>query len=290
MKAKAMFLTAAAILLGSLVVLAMNLYSPGTAATEIENIQPTDEVRPVLAIEPLDDADENAVVPVAGEKTADEIITFLTSYSQSIQSKPGWIHLQQEIDQEMMELGTLPDGTPIPSDYVFEMWYLLDDQGMISAGVTRMVDLDGTEIQVSVLEDLVWTNLTYEDRGYRVEKQPAYFDNGVISVLASLDSNEPQASRFDTRETTFAGTDVFEVILYEDFVVPVQFEGIPIEVVTIINRSVFNLNTGEFILSERVFRTVDNLDTVVSTVRTLTFERIDVVPDSILSLFKEPPQ
>ena len=122
--------------------------------------------------EPL--AQVEAANLLQGEKTADDdlirqIQTLVNRWEESFVSSPGWIHVIEEHGSQLNDLGDLPDGQPIPTHYIKDAWYLLDEQGLVVKAVTVRKDANGTPIQTTVFQNNMWYNLTTDEQ---VESMP----------------------------------------------------------------------------------------------------------------------
>jgi hypothetical protein len=96
----------------------------------------------------------------------------------------------------------LPDGSPIPEDYLFESWYLLDNNAKVIGGATRMLDMAGNEVQTTVYEDSVWTNLTYNFATPTESFTPS-LDHGLALDLQSVGLG--RITSFEQKEISISG-------------------------------------------------------------------------------------
>lgn len=121
------------------------------------------------------------------QKTAllDQVIALTANWSRN-HAKAGWIHVvtSQTQDSDTQNVG--PDGNIAPNDFSTEDWVMLDNNGRELEGIFLQRSPDKAIIQVSVLKDGFWRNLTYGD----VTAAPAdlvyAFDFGFTSVAARL--------------------------------------------------------------------------------------------------------
>jgi hypothetical protein len=103
-------------------------------------------------------------VPTAIVSSADEIVKGLNA--KAVQNlKPGWIHVRQQItfDTDTKNNGVLPNGTAIPLSQINDIWYQIDDQGLVIEVVSIMLNSDGQVVQVGVISDgTSWNSATNE--------------------------------------------------------------------------------------------------------------------------------
>jgi len=224
--------------------------------------------------------------PGDAEKAA-EITSLISRWTQPLIYGSGWLHVKERVDQDDLELGSLPNGELIPQDYFSESWYLLDSSGVVVAGFSVISDLEGREVQKSLFEEGAWRNLTFDFKSPEESFTPS-LDHGVSRDIASTGSFG--ITSFDSREATASGRTVLEVTTLEEFQPSTRFEGFPSEVSAVLKRAIFDRETGALLTYETVLRTVDGQDKVVSRTAVLVVERVDAPPDQLISLFKEEPR
>jgi hypothetical protein len=113
---------------------------------------------------------------------------------------PGWVHLHsREIFEE--SLGTLPDGTVIPAEYQMDEWYQMDENGLVVRAVSRQMDLSGDILQISLLKDGRWTNLTtresWEQPPFELQPLDYAFSDLALSAAKTGKSLTRQAVNFE---------------------------------------------------------------------------------------------
>ena len=168
-----------------------------------------------------------------------------------------------------MELGTLPDGKPIPKDYIFESWYLLDSNGFVVSGVSRMLDLRGHTIQTSIYENYSWTNLTYDFTSPPESFKPN-LDHGLSLDIGSIATD--RITSFDEKEIVFSGKPALEVTTHEVFASPVNLGGIDAKIERITKHAVLDRDSGALVSYETVYRTENGNEVRISLVTVLRSE------------------
>jgi hypothetical protein len=89
-----------------------------------------------------------------------EVQELVKRHQKSLTSGSGWWH--------RLTLHTNDNGNKsfypkiIPNSFRLEEWFALDSQGRITTGVSRMSDEAGKTIQVSLLVNEIWHNLTFQ--------------------------------------------------------------------------------------------------------------------------------
>jgi hypothetical protein len=215
------------------------------------------------------------------------ITSLISNWTEPLIFSSGWLHVKERVDQDDLGLGSLPDGEPIPQDYISESWYLLDGSGVVVAGISMIMDLEGQEVQKSLFEEGAWKNLTFDFRSPEESFTPL-LDHGVSRDIMSAGSSG--ITSFDSSDATVADRPVLEVTTTEEFDPSTRFEGFPSELSAVLKRAVFDRTTGALITYETILRTVDGQDKVVSRTTVLVVEKVDAPPGELMSLFKEEPR
>jgi len=281
MKHRVAGITALSLLVVSAAVFALSIYSGGAAKG---NDSP-----------PYDDS-EFVIVPrlaqpsggPAGDGSMADAISMIDRWTSSLLGSPGWLHVKEEILQENMEVGTLPDGSPIPKDYVFDSWYLLDGKGFAIAGFSQMLDMSGSLIQASVYKNNTWTNLTYDIDSASEPFSPA-LDHGLALDLKSVGAGGRITSA-EEDQSEIQGKAVRVVTTHEVFTSPVSLAGISGSVAEIVKHADFDPKSGQLQTYETLYRTVEGKELRLSLVTVLVAEKVDSLPPEIESFLLEEPR
>lgn len=197
--------------------------------------------------------------------------------------KAGWIHvvMHQTIDYDLENIR--PDGQPAPNDFITEDWILLDDKGQEIKGVFLQREMSGEIIQVSVLRDKAWFNLTF---GNII---PAPDD-----LTYTLDFGFPEiADRFknELKKTveTVKGKQLIKYSAEEKYASPYK--------ISVFNSAVNSLDTqafynedGQVELYQTIFSLQDGSERKGSMVEVLTFEQGATPPAEILNYLDQGMQ
>ena len=92
-----------------------------------------------------------------------QVQSLVSSWSDPLIQGEGWLHVVKQHDSNLKDWGTLPNGQPIPLNFVQDSWYLLDGQGLVVEAVSIQRDMDGNAVQEAVFRDNTWYNLTTGD-------------------------------------------------------------------------------------------------------------------------------
>ncbi len=217
------------------------------------------------------------------EAIMEEVNALVDGWEQPLLAAAGWLHIVEHHDRNLDNPGVLPDGQPIPEDYIKDAWYLLDGRGMVTGAVVRMKTLQGGVVQEALFSKGKWSNLTAgEER--RSGPFKLRLDFGFSENLSRVMRWSDAVSR---RETTIDGsTALVFVIENKTTAGPLTWPEAP---VTLETRAYFSADTGQFLLLEVVERHADGVEQPITRVRYLTIERGDP-PDDVLRLFRSMSQ
>ena len=178
---------------------------------------------------------------------------------QTFFSKPGWLHTQAQEGWDTAS--NAPDGSPLPSDYLTDEWFALDENGRITISVVRNLDLHGNILytQVSRAEaSLAWEDmytLPAMDYGFTdiaeswgkvskpISSQPAVIDDVAIGdryilqdegsrIEAIYDPGTGQLLSMKTYEVTPDGLKLIQAV---SILVMEKFAEAPLEILNLVN-------------------------------------------------------
>ncbi|VAW42938.1 hypothetical protein MNBD_CHLOROFLEXI01-4054 [hydrothermal vent metagenome] len=84
----------------------------------------------------------------------------VADWRASVAGQNGWLYMKVLYDRELDGGGVLPNGVPIPQDYISEQWYKLSDGSSVTQMVSFMWDLEGNLVQVATYRDGYWRNFS----------------------------------------------------------------------------------------------------------------------------------
>lgn len=243
----------------------------------------------VVTEDPVVQADADNLLP--GEATsvdddlAQQIQTLVDRWEAPFASKPGWIHVVEQHDSNLGDLGNLPDGQPIPTHYIKDAWYLLDEQGLVVKAVTVQKDLNGTPTQTTVFQDNMWYNLTTDEQ---MESKPF-----ALRLDFGFSDNASRGhewySALERGEATLENKSVIVFTLRETLKEPEQIASNERTAASVETRAYFNSESGAFLSMEVVEISTDGKELIVFQAKTLTLEKGEP-PVEVLSLLEEVSQ
>ncbi|MBL8063272.1 MAG: hypothetical protein JNK32_09655 [Anaerolineales bacterium] len=213
-----------------------------------------------------------------------EIVQELVQKAEKTYLTPGWLHVVADSEAFVSEMETLPDGSPLPMKWRYEIWGSLDENGRITQSVSIQDTGDERTNQTSIFKDGVSKNLTLEME----------YPEGSKTLPANLDSQ--------FLENAFMNIEFIELNYSES-----EFQSEKVAVITqktlILNpitagtgkaeRSVqgyfdvfyFSLETGLLVHTETYEIRPDG-EKVLASVMTSTIEKVSEPPAEILEFLK----
>lgn len=197
--------------------------------------------------------------------------------------KAGWIHvvMHQTIDTDMENI--IPDGQPAPNDFITEDWILLDGKGQEIQGVFLQRNTSGEIVQISILRDKFWHNLTFGDTIPAPDNLIYTLDFGFPEVADRLKN--------ELRKTTetIKGKQLIKYSAKENYATPFKILVFNSEVVSLDTQVFYNEN-GQVELYQTVFSLQDGSERKSSMVEVLTFEQMAAPPAEILNYLNQDVQ
>jgi hypothetical protein len=188
-------------------------------------------------------------------------------YEENVKS--GWIHVIIHINNDYDIINTLPDNSILDKEYIMDDWILLDENGYQISAVNIMRSIDGNPMQIAVLRDNTWNNLTYDIISPVAEE--------TLPLEFSVDSGFPdQAIRLVNclkRESTYL--DGVPVILYtitEEYEPAMRFLDFNDLVSASIIRAYYEPNSGALLLYEQALMMANDMERIRSSARIEEFE------------------
>lgn len=214
---------------------------------------------------------------LADEEIVAEIQSLYARWSASY-SAAGWLHLIEQHHRNLEGLGSLPNGVPIPANFMKQAWYLIGNDGNVVRAISIMLDLGGQTIQETIFVDGEWHNLTTGDRistsPYALRLDFGFTENAQIGP--------PWYSSIRRTLLSQDGKAVLEYALREDEAAPVLLAGVREPVSSIETRATIAPDTGELLSLLIVGEGTDGSELLISSVKYLVLERSEPPVDLLV--------
>ena len=207
--------------------------------------------------------------------TLSEQVRDLSEQWASTYQKAGWIHVvvHQTIDSDVENMR--PDGQPAPNDFITEDWILLDDNGRELKGVFLQKSDSGEILQVSVLRDKFWHNLTFGNIIPAPDDLTYTLDFGFPEVADRLKNELKRTTE------TINGKEIVKYSAEEKYASPAKFLEFNDEVNSI-DIQVFYNDDGQLELYQTIISFQNGPQRISSRVEVLTFEQVLAPPAEVL--------
>lgn len=222
------------------------------------------------------------VVPDSSNKLiAEEVRALVTRWSGSTLRGAGWVHLVTRHQSDQDEAGILPNGQPIPLDYVMDEWYQLDQQKQVLTVISIMKDENDRVVQVGTFQEGLWRN-SIAGEAYPGEAA-LYLDFGFSRNIEQATAHGKPAVRY---EASMADRPVVTFAIGEQFDSPLNMAGYTEPVVSAEHQATFDSESGQLLSLARVFVMGDGEQRVVETTTIIAMESVREPPAEVLEFLK----
>lgn len=160
-----------------------------------ESVEPTATVFPEgMSNPPTTETNLATINPNQMEKNEAVIETAkpLIEKAENAYLTPGWLHISSKVESFFSESTTLPDGSPVPTEWQDDNWTLLDENGY----ALQYVGYTDTGIpatsQIVIFKDGIWTNITVGVGSTKKETYRPTLDGGFLADASSnINTAEP---------------------------------------------------------------------------------------------------
>lgn len=235
---------------------------------------------PALAINNLavssQEANSTSTLPPTMLSQKEDLVRELEERVQKWQDtvdKPGWLHIVSNVRDNAASNIRLSNGAQIPTEYIIEDWYLLDSSGQVLQAVTYMRDVDNNVIQVSVLKNGNWHNLTLGETSPASGSKPR-IDFGFLQMATAPGI---------TVEKLNYSLESKESILY---VIAEDYPG-PEKNITKTQMKAYFDPEGGLMLLETVFISIDGSEILDSTTKIQKVENVHEPTEEVIKVMEE---
>jgi hypothetical protein len=287
MSKRTRLLLAASLLIG----MALMFYQLNSANSATASLSPYARESQDLLRPPADSPVIAQVVPTLAsaashEAIAEEIKLLNDKWAARFLQNANWIHFVTKHDRTKDQIGPLPNGQPIPMDYIMESWWQLNEQRLVVAGVSLMRNETGDVVQVSTFRDGMWRNLTFPDQPPTFgEPFAPILDFGLYDEVLRSKAWGSQVSRSETIAANSQDhwiTFVIHTLSAE----PRTIAGYAKAVIGGQWRAAFDPESGQLLWFERVTLMADGEQRVTEHVEFMTLERVSAPPQEVLEFLK----
>jgi len=253
-----------------------------TVFTLYSHASTTPEMPPGIELPQIVQAQNLPLAQTQEQLALSEQVHGLSEKWANAYQKAGWIHvvMHQIIDSDVENVR--PDGQPAPNDFITEDWILLDDKGQEIKGIFTQKNMNGEVIQISVLRDGAWFNLTYGDVIPAPDNLIYTLDFGFPNVADNLKDELKKTNE------TMDGKTLIKFSAEEIYVSPIKVANFQSMVKSADTQAFYNEN-GQVELYQTVFKLQDGSERR-NTVEVLTFEQISIPPNEILKYLDQNVQ
>ena len=212
-----------------------------------------------------------------------EVQLLTEQWSNSVK-KPGWVHVLSQHTEDYDDLSILPGGEISAKEYFMDEWYLLDNKGYLIQAAYIQRDINGNPIQISILRDDTWINLTYNI----VSPVP----REILPLEFVIDFGFPQiatelSESLEKQETNLSGKGVLLYTAREKYETPVLVSDFQQKIVEVDTNAYYDPDDGSLLLFEQVMIFLNGETRIRSSARILSVESEIEPPYEIQKYFEE---
>lgn len=199
---------------------------------------------------------------------------------------PGWLHISGQKEAFITVSDTLPDGTPIPTSSLNNLWALIDADGIVAKAVTIDDTGDTFTSQTTVFQDGLWTHLTIPEMSTQEKEiyQITTLDNGFLAAVARM--KEPLEIEKEEIELNNERVVVFSLVEY--FPSPMTFgKSSSLVIAGIYSKYYFSVDSGSVRMVEAYNVYPSGEIELWHRITDITIENVDSPPEEISSYFTE---
>jgi hypothetical protein len=205
----------------------------------------------------------------------------LITKAETTYLKEGWLHLSSQTEIFVTTQKAFSDGTPIPTKWTNDSWYLLDEKGMVIKAISIQDTGDPVTSQTSVYQDGMWKNISLgtsdEQESYKLS-----FDSGFLSSAITYN----QINTLSSEETSVQGQNAIVYTITDKYKDPISFgkdDGAKYTAGVI--KFYFDRNSGVELQTENYYIREDGSLELSERNLETKIEKINQLPDSLASYF-----
>lgn len=180
--------------------------------------------------------------------------------------RSSWVHIREakKFDTDLPNNGVLPNGVAIPNEQSNDIWYYVDEQGMITKTVSIMHDKDGNIVQVGVGSNGTSWNSATDEVDVQNYLQLEGLDGGFLKELMWLKSfgSNPVMKSVELPN----GHPGVQITIIDKFDEPLDGDAYKVPAVAIETVATFDSTTGYLISWEKIFYFQDGARRIFSQI------------------------
>ncbi|MCC7118938.1 MAG: hypothetical protein IT310_10475 [Anaerolineales bacterium] len=199
----------------------------------------------------------------------DAVIKTIREWKSNNLKNGQWTHLVYSVALAEPQGVILPNGEPMPSAYITDDWYYVNDAGLVEKGIFSVKDNSGNLLQQSAFQNNVMINFTFEDRQENLELFPLNIDLGFEQQIMEA-SNKGLGIK--KSEVTADGKSSLVYSYTEELELPTQLGAEQMVVDSIAKKGFFDIKTGDLTQTQTIWVLSDGTELIYETVRIVSIE------------------
>jgi hypothetical protein len=214
---------------------------------------------------------------------ADDVIKMVNDWESKSLQNGQWVHLIYAVTLMETNGVILPNGQPMPSSYINDDWYYVNEVGLVEKGVFSMKDDSGNIFQQSAFQNNIMINFTFGDRQEGQEPYPLNIDLGFENQIREATNNRLTIKKSDD---VVEGKPSFAYSYTEELKLPTQLGNEKIIVDSITKKGFFDKEIGDFVQTQTIWVLSDGTEVVYETVYIISVDSHSATNDEISKILE----
>lgn len=220
---------------------------------------------------------------IAQPINADDVVKMVNDWKvKSLENGP-WVHLIYAVTLKDNNGVVLPNGQLMPSSYINDDWYYVNEAGLVEKGVFSMKDNSGNVLQQSAFQNNIMINFTFGDRQEDQQPYPLNIDLGFEDQIKEAKNKGLTIKKSDDG---VEGKPSFAYSYIEELKLPTQLGNEEIIVDSITIKGSFDKETGDFVQTQSIWTLNDGREVVYETAQLISIDSFSDTNDEILKILE----
>lgn len=214
---------------------------------------------------------------------SDEVITLIKDWEEKKLQNGQWVNIINEVTLMELQGVILPNGEPMPSSYITDDWFYVNDAGLVEKGVFSIKDNSGNILQQSAFQNNVLINFTFDDRQ---ENQDFFSLNIDLGLSQQIKEASNQGLKINKSDEMVEEKPSIMYFYTEELKLPTPLGADSVIVDGIVKKGFFDAETKDFIQLQTVWVLSDGTELVYETVYIISIDSYPTPNDEILKILE----
>ena len=222
-------------------------------------------------------------IVAAQSVNSDDVIILIKDWEEKKIQNSQWVNIITAFTLMEPQGVILPNGEPMPSSYITDDWFYVNDAGLVEKGVFSIKDNNGNILQQSAFQNNVLINFTFDDRQ---ENQDFFSLNIDLGLAQQIREASNQGLKINKSDETVEGRPSVMYFYTEELKLPTQLGADSVIVDSIVQKGFFDAETKDFVQLQTVWVLSDGTELVYVTVYIISIDSYSSPNDEILKILE----